>query len=632
MKIQHIAVIFVIIILPIAMTMFSYIDSQMKSIELQSDYDAKLIDATYDAIKAFQLNTVNNRYSSVSNSKIRDIEASVKTFYNSLSNSKRLTVEELQAYAPAVVFTLYDGYYIYSKYDNVYSVKDGKPDIKDGSPNIRSDIETEEEEEEEDETNGIGIATTDFGLKPYIYYSCRYKNENKDFVVNYTLDNAITLYGDFGDGDGYKTLAGYLINFNTVHFNCDFESSPPSSWSLTYNGETIEPEVLTEHLAFLEDDQNDYEYVEYNAQKIYYDKEKAASYNESNTRQSPYFTYQNYGKSYITNKKYTYANTQIYDYLQERTWGGHLHSTSALEYYNNAAKFSKQVADLTKGIKQSHAIDENGNPLEFCVINQNGDRIEYYSDTKDEDIFVPSDTNDPLLFGSAFDENRIAVIRKSIETNLTTAISEFKDYTGVNYEFALPVLTEEDWNKITNNISMLTFLQGIPIGHKYYNNYCVINNNSNEENINKECIYIITENADTGEREYHLPGCTELLENKKLNILEAYSNISFLRQTVRVSEGNYRYFYPQTRNNKNITSCYHCMVNAASVYPADQIIKGSVWRKDEITWEDEKVADVTNGSDKDRRLKAIRNLYLHALARERYDLYRANVDAFMTNQ
>ena len=31
--------------------------------------------------KAFQLNTINNRYSSVSNSKIRDIEASINTFF-----------------------------------------------------------------------------------------------------------------------------------------------------------------------------------------------------------------------------------------------------------------------------------------------------------------------------------------------------------------------------------------------------------------------------------------------------------------------------------------------------------------------------------------------------------------------
>ena len=84
MKLQHIAIIFVIIILPISLVLGEYIASQIDTIYLQTMYSQKLQDATYDAIKAFQLNTVNNKYSSVSDSKIRDIEASISTFYNSL--------------------------------------------------------------------------------------------------------------------------------------------------------------------------------------------------------------------------------------------------------------------------------------------------------------------------------------------------------------------------------------------------------------------------------------------------------------------------------------------------------------------------------------------------------------------
>ena len=116
MKIQYIAVIFIVIILPISMVMFSYINSQMDTIKLQTEYNTKLSSSTYDAIKALQINTVNNRYSSISDSKIRDIEAAVNTFYNSLSNNEQLTQEELRGFVPALVFTLYDGYYIYSKY------------------------------------------------------------------------------------------------------------------------------------------------------------------------------------------------------------------------------------------------------------------------------------------------------------------------------------------------------------------------------------------------------------------------------------------------------------------------------------------------------------------------------------
>lgn len=80
MKMQHIAVIFVIIIIPISIITSFYISTQIYTITLQTEYDTKLSDATYGAVKAFQINTVNNRYSTVSDSKIRDIEASVNTF------------------------------------------------------------------------------------------------------------------------------------------------------------------------------------------------------------------------------------------------------------------------------------------------------------------------------------------------------------------------------------------------------------------------------------------------------------------------------------------------------------------------------------------------------------------------
>lgn len=124
MKLQYLAIICVLIIVPISMVMSTYIQNQIDAILLQAKYDSNLINATYDAVKAFQLNTVNNKYSGISNSKIRDIEASVNTFYNSLVISMGEYVqsaEDLQDYTPALLYTLYDGYYIYTSYDNVYT-------------------------------------------------------------------------------------------------------------------------------------------------------------------------------------------------------------------------------------------------------------------------------------------------------------------------------------------------------------------------------------------------------------------------------------------------------------------------------------------------------------------------------
>ena len=56
--------------------------------------------------------------------------------------------DAVDRYVPALVYTLYDGFYIYSPYKNIAN-EDGT--IKDGS--------------------GEG----QYGLKPYISYSCKYK-------------------------------------------------------------------------------------------------------------------------------------------------------------------------------------------------------------------------------------------------------------------------------------------------------------------------------------------------------------------------------------------------------------------------------------------------------------------------
>lgn len=173
MKLQGLAVIAIIIILPMTIILSSYSQSQIKTLQLQTQYDSKLQNATYDAIKAFQLNMSNSSTSDLANSKMRDIKASVNTFYNSLASHFNMVgygKDVLQNYVPAIVYTLYDGYYIYSAYDNTLDKFAENASYK----------------------NGESI----YGLKPYIYYSCRYKpNGNSDFVITYSLDSYITIQG-----------------------------------------------------------------------------------------------------------------------------------------------------------------------------------------------------------------------------------------------------------------------------------------------------------------------------------------------------------------------------------------------------------------------------------------------------
>lgn len=599
MKLQYLAVIFVIIILPVSIVMSSYIQNQIDTITLQTLYKTKLDNSTYDALKAFQINSVNNKYSSISNSKIRDIEASINTFYNSMKTSMVSSKEDVQTFIPAILFTLYDGYYIYSSYDNIVQV-----------------------EKAEDET--IEKITTEsnrnyqYGLRPYIYYSCKYNLNGKTIIVNYTLDNEITVYGDFGNG--YETKSGYLIDQSKVTEIND------SNKTLKYDGILIEPETLTEHLITVNDDgtttEGDYTYIVYNNKKVY--KETTRNGNNDSMQ---YFWYDNYKKTYLAGEQ---ANLK--KYIDNNKVG--FRSISAYEYYKSAKEFSEWVNDKLGNITQRDVIkiDGSGN-------NTIGNDTNYLSEnTGNSKIFATRENskNDPMLSDSTFNNHRIAIIRKSIETNLTTAIANYNTQSGSNYEYVMPVINDADWYKIVNNVSIASFMQGIPIGQKYFNNYSVITNTKNEEVINSQSMYILERN-DGGDLEYHQVGCEKLLEKVKNAkndgsiergqfTMTSYTDLSFLRQTVKVSETKLEYFYPHGVDNSNIsgsanfkylTGCYNCIVNSNADYNIDGIIKGEI--KDYLTGK-------TLYNKNNFELEAVRKTYLTGLARERYDLYKSNFD------
>lgn len=117
MKLQNLTVIFIIIILPVVLVLSAYIGYEIKTISKQNMYNTGLVSATSDAIFAFELNTKNDVYYNNAESKRSNIKAAVKTFENSLSNTCNLGLYNNQAieeYIPAIVFGLYDGFYMYA--------------------------------------------------------------------------------------------------------------------------------------------------------------------------------------------------------------------------------------------------------------------------------------------------------------------------------------------------------------------------------------------------------------------------------------------------------------------------------------------------------------------------------------
>ena len=218
MKIQSLAIIFIIIILPISLVMQTYIQNRIETLSMQSQYDSKLTGATYDALKAYQLNSFNSDTSYLTNSKMRDIEASVNTFFSSLAtnfSTLGYNKESLQGYVPAVVYTMYDGYYIYSPYTNTW------------------DKETQEKHGSDTSFHNNDKL---YGLKPYVYYSCRYIRGSTDVIITYSMDNYISIQG---------TVSGNVVS----KYGYILGNAKVSGDNVTYNGIQIDSEkILTENV------------------------------------------------------------------------------------------------------------------------------------------------------------------------------------------------------------------------------------------------------------------------------------------------------------------------------------------------------------------------------------------------
>ena len=601
MKIQYLAVLFIVIILPISMVISYYVNAQINTINAQELYDTKLVTATYDSVRSFQLNTINNKYSSVSDSKMRDIEAGVSSFFNSLGTELGATGysrEDLSTFIPAILYSMYDGYYIYGEYYDE------------------------------------ALGDYRIGLKPYVFYSCRYVKGNNDFTVNYTLDNTISIYGKVGTEN--VAVTGALINYKDITLS----SNPENTYKfltrhgvveerkianqLSYKGVEIKPEILSENIIVLNNqgdpipDNNQaypYEYIVYNDQKIYVDKDangdvalydltgtnytngEAFFYDDGTEYQGiMYFTLEKNKKQYRKDKEImALLNELVYIDSDGHT---HLHSNSACQYYYDAYKFSKWVDEkLGNSITQEDAVDKNNKKITDFETNLGS----AYLFNLDSNI----QGEDPMLESSTFNQQRMNVIKRSIKTNLSAEMANYGAKTG--YDYRMPELTYEDWDKILNDVCVTTFMQGISIGMKYYNNYCVVSNDKNKEVVTLDSIYIIE--SDDGVFDYndeiHYPGCEEIINSTKNMI--GYRNIDFERQTVVGTLADY-YFYPHD-NQKS----YNCMVNAKSSYDLESIITG-----DKYEFDGEKMVKTGKIGDK------LRQAYLTALGREKYDLYRTN--------
>lgn len=582
MKIQSLAVIAIVIILPMAIILNNYSTNQIKTLDLQISYDSKLKSATYDGIKAFQLNMSNSTTSDLSDSKMRDINASIKTFYNSLASHFGMSgygESVLQNYVPAIVYTLYDGYYIYSAYNNNLDSEDvfyDEATYKDGE--------------------------LIYGLKPYIYYSCRYKKGSSfDVVITYTLDNYITIQGTIGSENVNES--GYLLT--GVNKN--------ASGKYTYRGVEIKQETDKSGLkqyVYIPDDTTGI-----GSKKITFNNTYVAgSINQYLQRK---INGVKYYKEDSTNRVFAMINDEKI-YQENINTDNITNNTNAIQYYADAYEFKNKIISgnlsALKDLKTTDAVDSNGN-------SYTGDNNPYPIERK---IFEGLDGSGGTYIedsNSDFNNHRRDVIKNSIEKNLITAISNYNTISTSDVNFAMPKLQDYEWESLTNNISMITFLQGLSIGGKVYNGYAIVQNNINEDFVAEESIYVMLDNG-----QYYRVTDSELLNSSTdLNNAIGVFNVDFERRTALASykddiagidlEKNV-YYYPKEEQGS-----YNSIINLNTNNNTNSIFE---------------YFDGAGSAGATSNRYKLAQIYYTALGRERYGMYRVNnkldkVQADLTN-
>lgn len=242
-----------------------------------------------------------------------------------------------------------------------------------------------------------------------------------------------------------------------------------------------------------------------------------------------------------------------------------------MNYYNEAKVFSAWVSEL-KDIKVGDMqllfdnesvfyrdLDSKGTTEEKKeeikkIKNQYGDA--------GSAIFNVSASNNPEDEGSIFNMHKREVIRQSLISNLNQAITSYSRNSPGDYQ--LPILTETDWDHIFRNVSIITFVQNMPIGMKYYNNYAVATSTSNKEYVNPDGIYL----SGDGDEYYHMPYCDKLFGNKIIG----YRNTDYALRSYEVND-KIKYYY--RHENLANQECYYCLVQR-SLYNEDKTLEKEI--------------------------------------------------------
>ena len=607
MKLQNMTVIFIIIMIPIILVVSYYIGLQINTITMQKNYTVKLQTAAKDSIQALEINTVewNSASSNLADSKRRDVLAAINTFTTSLANGMGIGGAgkgRIQTYIPAIVYTMYDGYYIYS----ASFMKDQDTD-KDGLTQFNADGTIK--------SNGKSYQ---YILKPYSPYSARYASANGsiDVTVNYTLDNYIRVYGTV-NGE-YQAKEGYLVV-------CDDDAgvrvnkNGGSISGITYRGATIKPEALTEQV-YTDEGVKEYQYIydQYD-NKLYWDGSKYFSVDKNNKKVYLQNALPEGDAGFSITNRFRKISIPMYD-NREDEWtvqkvfqilnpgGGYKfyyeNQSGAFVEFTSVENIDGSDNKKLAGVEVEK--DKDFSAINYCVEsyvftkwvtkNLGSITVGQYNNVdnaKNKNIFAinpsnnPDPENDVAYATSVLAQHKKDIIINTIEKNLSQATEQAKKMNP-NYEYRLPQLSYDEWEQALSNISIIAFMQGMPIGLKYYNNYAIATSTLNKEFVDPDELYF----AGKDDQYYHQRQCEQATGSDYVG----YRSIDYVAKSYEKSDNgttSTKYYYPHANSTNSELECYYCLVNR-STYKNNGRWKGNLLYKN---WSDS---------------------YYNALARERY--------------
>lgn len=319
----------------------------------------------------------------------------------------------------------------------------------------------------------------------------------KDAIDQIISANIIEFDNEFGDAINVTpALAQETINtfFHTlaINFNIPYKVSDATlvdgdsseSYIKNYFAQYVPAIVITAYDGF---------YV--------YSQEYSSSkgYRYELSSKIPYtYDYKNGNRSYSIG--YTLGD-DIYLYVDGKCYSGKMKHNSFAEIekeYNDNYTYEMNGRKYHFSTSEIAAITNDISMVMYSLQNVDNDvtfesNILPKSSDKDFLMDYTLDKNGNYIVGN-FHKNRRKVIIDKITACLNKEFNEqnmFADAIGSTYDFYLPEITDDDWINTINDISVLAFVQGIPVGTlkgTYFNSYAL----GGSQIIQKEYLYANT--------------------------------------------------------------------------------------------------------------------------------------------